>query len=54
MTDGFYVNLMAPDEDESRIRNTYGANHERLVALKRRYDPANLFRRNANVRPVEA
>ncbi|HEU4779293.1 MAG TPA: FAD-binding oxidoreductase [Steroidobacteraceae bacterium] len=53
LTDGFYVNLMAEDDDEQRIRNTYGANYERLAALKRKYDPANLFRRNANVRPAE-
>jgi hypothetical protein len=51
LTDGFYVNLLAPDEDERRIRDTYGANYDRLVALKRKYDPENLFRRNANVRP---
>lgn len=53
LTDGFYVNLIAPDEDERRVRNTYGSNYDRLAALKRKYDPMNLFRRNANVRPLE-
>jgi FAD/FMN-containing dehydrogenase len=48
-TDGFYVNLLAPDENEHRIRDTYGGNFERLVDIKRRYDPTNLFRRNANI-----
>jgi FAD/FMN-containing dehydrogenase len=34
-----------------RVNETYGGNVERLVALKTRYDPTNLFRLNANVRP---
>jgi hypothetical protein len=48
-TDGFYVNLAGPDETAQRIRNTYGGNYERLARLKRRYDPTNLFRLNANI-----
>jgi FAD binding domain-containing protein/berberine-like enzyme len=48
-TDGFYVNLAGPDESAQRIRNTYGGNYERLATLKRRYDPTNLFRLNANI-----
>jgi FAD/FMN-containing dehydrogenase len=48
-TDGFYVNTMAADDPQQRVRATYGANYPRLVALKDRYDPTNLFRRNANV-----
>ena len=47
---GFYVNSSI-DDDERRIRGNYGGNFERLVAVKTQYDPANLFRLNANVRP---
>ena len=53
-TDGFYVNLLAPDEAGLRIRNTYGANYQRLAAIKQRYDPTNLFRLNANIAPAAA
>ena len=54
LTDGFYVNLIAPDEVGQRIRNTYGANYQRLAAIKQRYDPSNLFRLNANIAPAAA
>jgi hypothetical protein len=33
------------------VRATYRANHHRLVAVKRRYEPGNLFRRNHNIIP---
>lgn len=36
---------------DQRVNETYGGTFERLVALKTRYDPTNLFRLNANVRP---
>ena len=48
---GNYVNFQTADEDDDRIRATYGANFDRLVAVKRKYDPDNLFRANRNVRP---
>ncbi len=51
LTDGFYVNTMAADDPHQRVRATYGDNYPRLVALKDKYDPGNLFRRNANVVP---
>jgi len=49
-THGFYTNEYSP-EDAARLSTTYGANFERLVALKTRVDPDNLFRMNANVAP---
>ncbi|MBB6464204.1 FAD/FMN-containing dehydrogenase [Aminobacter lissarensis] len=48
---GAYINFMMDDEGEARVRAAYGANYERLVGVKRRYDPANLFRVNHNIRP---
>jgi hypothetical protein len=50
LTSGFYTNL-GSDEPLSAYRENYGANLERLMALKAKYDPGNLFRLNANVPP---
>ena len=50
-TDGYYVNT-EPSADEKRLRATYGENYPRLVALKNKYDPKNLFRLNANIKPT--
>jgi len=36
---------------ELKNRDAYGANYERLVALKNKYDPTNLFRCNQNIAP---
>ena len=49
-TEGYYVNTDASDDDQ-RLRRTYGGNYERLARLKERYDPGNLFRLNANIKP---
>jgi FAD/FMN-containing dehydrogenase len=48
---GAYPNFMMDDEGDSRLRNTYGTNYEKLVELKRKYDPRNLFRVNQNISP---
>jgi hypothetical protein len=49
-TGGNYINFQTADEDEVRVRATYGANFHRLVEVKERYDPDNLFRVNRNIR----
>jgi FAD/FMN-containing dehydrogenase len=51
-TQGFYVNDLEADMTAATIRENYRQNHERLVAVKNRYDPTNLFRLNANIRPT--
>ena len=48
--EGVYVNNLG-DEGEDRVKAAYGANYERLLALKGKYDPTNLFRLNQNIRP---
>jgi FAD/FMN-containing dehydrogenase len=47
---GGYINFMAED-DQSRIKANYGPNYDKLVGIKRRYDPDNTFRINQNIRP---
>ncbi|MGB5131190.1 MAG: BBE domain-containing protein, partial [Steroidobacteraceae bacterium] len=50
-TIGFYANTNLSDAPADRILGVYGGNYERLVALKKKHDPTNLFRLNANVKP---
>jgi FAD/FMN-containing dehydrogenase len=50
MTDANYVNYHSAD-DADRTRASYGPNWPRLVQLKRRYDPDNVFRLNSNIDP---
>ena len=52
-THGFYVNDLG-DRTTVEVQANYRRNHERLVAVKNKYDPANLFRLNANVKPTVA
>lgn len=48
---GAYVNFMMDDEGDARIQETYGENYQRLVSVKNRYDPTNLFQVNQNIKP---
>ena len=50
-TDAVYANYLAADEPD-RIRAAYGPNWERLVELKRTWDPDNVFHLNQNIDPA--
>ena len=50
-SEGGYVNFMSGDDDHRAAAN-YGANHERLAAVKAIYDPDNLFHINQNIAPA--
>ena len=49
-TGGVYANNLG-DEGQDRVRAAYGENYARLVAIKRKYDPDNVFRLNQNIDP---
>lgn len=51
-TEGVYLNFPGQfEEGDTMIRNTFGKNYDRLVDLKNKYDPDNLFRLNQNIKP---
>lgn len=47
------LNFLGEDEDHKAIRGAFGANYERLRAVKKKYDPTNFFRVNQNVEPAD-
>jgi FAD/FMN-containing dehydrogenase len=50
---GVYVNFLDSDDDTSRVREAYGdANYRRLVEVKTKYDPENVFGNNKNIQPA--
>jgi FAD/FMN-containing dehydrogenase len=51
---GVYVNYIGADIPPANARAAYGTNYERLLELKRRYDPENLFRHNVNIHPLQS
>jgi FAD/FMN-containing dehydrogenase len=48
---GAYINFMDAD-DQSRIKDNYAGNYERLASIKAKYDPDNLFHINQNIKPA--
>ena len=52
ITDGSaYINHIAGDDKPERVPKSYGENYDRLVRLKQKYDPQNVFRLNPNIKP---
>ncbi len=51
--DGTYINFLGSEEEGlAPVRDSYGANYERLAALKNTYDPTNFFHLNQNIKPT--
>jgi len=49
---GIYLNFAGLGEDNGKLAQlAYRSNHDRLVQVKRKYDPTNLFRTNINIKP---
>ena len=52
-TGGTYVNFLTEEEGDERIHAAYGKNYDRLVDVKTKWDPGNLFRTNKNIAPAK-
>ena len=50
-TGGTYLNFLNEEEGDDRIRDALGGNYDRLVDVKTKYDPGNMFRNNKNIAP---
>lgn len=50
-TGGVYINFITADEAD-RVQAAYGVNYQRLITIKNKYDPANVFRMNHNIQPA--
>ena len=50
-TGGTYINFLTEEEGDDRIRDALGENYDRLVDIKSKYDPGNMFRNNKNIAP---
>jgi len=48
---GRWLNYLADDQGDDAVRAAYGPNYDRLVEIKRRVDPENVFRHNHNIAP---
>jgi FAD/FMN-containing dehydrogenase len=51
-TQGFYTNDLEVDHPAAKVAANYRGNYDRLVQVKNKYDPSNLFQLNANVQPT--
>ncbi|MGZ4332697.1 MAG: FAD-binding oxidoreductase [Gaiellaceae bacterium] len=51
LTERRWLNYLADDQGDDAIRGAYGPNYDRLVELKRRVDPDNVFHHNHNIKP---
>jgi FAD/FMN-containing dehydrogenase len=52
LDEGRWLNYLADDEGGDAVRAAYGPNYERLLDVKRRYDPENVFHHNHNIDPA--
>ena len=51
LTERRWMNYLADDQGADAIRHAYGPNYDRLVEVKRKYDPRNVFSQNHNIVP---
>jgi len=49
-SDSYYLNYLG-EESEDTIKAAFGPNYERLMAVKKKYDPENFFSLNQNIKP---